>query len=285
MVHCLKEYGLIEEKTDQISLFRLREDLDYPIFIKVDLKQFGAGLQGFIENSGFELLEDVTDDDTQDLLGKAPHSRMLSITLASNSVMRQVDQVQESDLYGFESLVPREGYTVYRYKKVGIIVYSPSASVWKLGCRPDFGEGKDFSKAYKVIINRFLSWALAPMGVIGFWGYYSKNKAEFLRQSESNGEAMFMDMYKNKGFSSDDSWIMGPDFRIVKRDGHNKSESKDGRYLSQEEFISLLSTHCSFFDYKGLSLPVRQMIKRLSKLFSCQIISEHHSASRRDLSL
>ena len=64
-----------------------------------------------------------------------------------------------------------------------------------------------------------------------------------------------------------------------------KSESKDGRYLSQEEFISLLSTHCSFFDYKGLSLPVRQMIKRLSKLFSCQTISEHHSPSRRDLSL
>ena len=285
MAHCFKEYGLIEEKTDQISLFRLREDLDYPVYIKVDLKLFGAGLQDFIESSGFELLEDVTDDDTQDLLGRAPHSRMLSVTLASNSVMRQVDQVQESDLYGLESLVPREGYTVYRYKKVGIIVYSPSASVWKLGCRSDFGEGKDFSKAYKVIINRFLSWALAPMGVIGFWGHYSKTKAEFLRQSESNGEAIFMDMYKNKGFSSDGSWIMGPDFRLVKRDGNNKSESKDGRYLSQEEFISLLSTHCSFFDYKGLSLPVRQMIKRLSKLFSCQTISEHHSPSRRDLSL
>ena len=276
---------MIEEKNDQISLFRLREELDYPLFIKVDLTQFGTGLQDFINSSGFELMEGMTGDDTQDLLGSAPHSRMLSITLASSAVMRQVDQAQESDLYGFESLVPREGYNVYRYKKVGIIVYSPSANVWKFGCRSDFGEGKNFFKAYKVIINRFLSWALAPMGVIGFWGHYSKPKVEFLRQSDSDGEAIFMDMYKNKGFSSKESWIMGPEFRLVKKDRHDKKLSKEGRYISQEEFISLLSTHCSFFDFKGLSLPVRQMIKRLSRLYSCQIISEHQPSSRRDLSL
>lgn len=270
---------------DQMSIFRLRKDLDYPVYLKVDLSGFGEGLKAFIFNSGFELMEGVSEDDISDLLGRASHSRVLSITLASNNVMRHVDQAQESDLYGFESLVPRDGYSVYRYKREGIIVYSSSASVWKLGCRSNFGEGSGSAKAYKIILNRYLSWALAPMGVVGFWGRYSNSELEFLKQNDSDGELVFLDMYRNIGFNNKTFWTLGPEFRMVKRGGHGSNSLKEGHVIRQEEFISLLSMNCSFFDYKGLSLPIRQMIKRISQLYTCRISSGPEKVPRRDLSL
>ena len=270
---------------DQMRVFRLRKDLDYPVYLKVDLSGFEEGMKAFIFNSGFELMEGISEDDILDLLGKASYSRILSITLASNSVMRHVDQAQESDLYGLESLVPREGYSVYRYKREGIIVYSSSASVWKLGCRSNFGEMSGEIKAYKIILNRFLSWALAPMGVVGFWGRYSNSELELLKQNDSDGELVFLDMYRNIGFNNKTFWTLGPEFRMVKRDSTGLNSLKEGHVISQEEFISLLSMNCSFFDYKGLSLPIRQMIQRISKIHTCRISLAPEKLPRRDLSL
>jgi hypothetical protein len=268
-----------------MSFFRLRKDLDYPVYLKVDLSGFEEGLRDFIFTSGFELMEGISEDGILDLLGQASHSRILSITLASNNVMRHVDQAQESDLYGFESLVPREGYSVYRYKREGIIVYSSSASIWKLGCRSNFGEMSGEIKAYKIILNRFLSWALAPMGVVGFWGRYSNSELELLKQSDSDGELVFLDMYRNIGFNSKTFWALGPEFRMVKSGRTGSSTLKEGHVIPQEEFISILSMNCSFFDYKGLGLPIRQMIQRISKIYTCRISLTSEKLPIRDLSI
>ena len=109
-------------------------------------------------------------------------------------------------------------------------------------------------KAYNIILNRFVSWALVEHRVIGFWGRISGKEIELLKQKESNGEAVYIDTKKNIAFNfkGDLLPIQSVDF-VTEEKGMIivTTTDKKKRVIPKERFISLLFSSCTFLILKA----------------------------------
>ncbi|MEC7183511.1 MAG: hypothetical protein VXW15_12405 [Bdellovibrionota bacterium] len=274
------------EKESLTNYFYLGEELNYPIYLKVQDQAVPKEIVDMILSFGFKALDEERSKEIESVLREREDSRVLDIRCASPDVRLQLSRIQESDLYGFESIIPQNGYNVYRYKDGGVLVFSSSANIWKLGCWTGFKEGDDLKKAYNIILNRFVSWAFVEHGVIGFWGRILGKEIELLKQKESNGEAFYVDTEKNVAFNFKGELLSIQNVDIVREErGVVMAPNKKKRAVSKERFISLLFGSCTFFDLKGLSVRVREMIVKIAKTQCGYIKPKSKDGSARDLSL
>ncbi len=274
------------EKESLTNYFYLGEELNYPIYLKVQDQAVPKEIVDMILSFGFKALDEERSKEIESVLREREDSRVLDISCASPDVRLQLSRIQESDLYGFESIIPQNGYNVYRYKDGGVLVFSNSANMWKLGCWTGFKEGDDLKKAYNIILNRFVSWAFVEHGVIGFWGRILGKEIELLKQKESNGEAFYIDTEKNVAFNFKGELLSIQNVDIVREErGVVMAPNKKKRAVSKERFISLLFGSCTFFDLKGLSVRVREMIAKIAKTQCGYIKPKSKDGSARDLSL
>lgn len=267
------------------SYYQFQKEMNFPIYVAVDQGSFDPGLDGLLTTMKFVKLSEKEEGPALENMKKQKNSRCLSLTEATPMVARQIESTMESDRYGQESITPKPGYQVYRYKNAGIIVYSFTAKVWELGCFSDFGSPKatpENKMAARIILNRFLSWALAPHGVLGLWGVTVDEGVVLQRATESKGEAVFIDVVGLKVFSLDGVKKIGPRFKILRLDSTLKGRNVR---MSSEELLSFVSAHCAYFDYTGLSVPVRQMIQLLSRMSEGLLHPEESFRPRTDLSL
>lgn len=271
--------------TTKKTYYQFQKDLNLPLFIAVDQGAFDSTLGDFLVSMKFVKLVDKEESAAIETIKNNHKSRCLSITEASPVVARQIDSTMESDRYGLESITPKPGYQVYRYKNEGIMVYSFGAKVWELGAFNDFGSLKaspEKKLASRIIINRFLSWSLASYGIVGFWGVTVDGGVVLQRAKDSKGEAVFIDVVGLRVLSLDGVKKMGPKFKVLRLDSTLKGRNIK---MSSEELLSFLSAHCSYFDYKGLSVPVRQMIQTMAKFSEGLVHPEESFRPRTDLSL
>lgn len=267
------------------TYFQYQKDLNLPIYIAVDQSNFDPSLSDFLASMKFVKLSDKEESQALETMKKQKHSRCLSLTEATPVVARQIESTMESDRYGQESITPKAGYQVYRYKNVGLMVYSFQAKVWELGCFNDFCSMKaatDKKLASRVVINRFLSWALVPHGILALWGVTVDEGVVLQRATESKGEAIFIDVVGLKILSLDGVKKMGPRFKVMRLDSTLKGRNVK---MSSEELLSFISAHCAYFDLAGLSIPVRQMIQALSRMTEGLVHPEESFRPRTDLSL
>ena len=266
------------------TYYQYQKDTNLPIFIAFDTQSFENGLGDFLESMKFSKVLDKDIPEIMQILKKNNASRCLHITEATPIVSRQIESTLESDHYGKESVIPKSGYQVYRYKQVGLMVYSFGAKVWEFGCYNDFGASKDPGQklAARTVIHRYLSWTLAHHGILGLWGVTIDEGMVLQRALESKGEAVFIDVMGNKILSIDGIKKLGPKFKVLRLD-----PTLHGRNIrmSSEELISFMSAHCSYLDYRGLSVPVRQMIQTLARMTEGLIHPEESFRPRTDLSL
>lgn len=265
-----------------VSYFQFAKELDLPIYIKVDFSIFDKNLISLLKDLRFEELPKEQHPKILDSLRKKPHARLLILEEANAVVARQIDSALETDRYGSEGITPKEGYRVYRYKGQALLVYSFASIVWQLGCFSNFGSGsKDLAEA-RTIINRYVSWALSPFGIVGFWAMPVDEGIVILRNPESRGEAVFIDILKQNIISQDGIKKIKGRFNILKLDSTLKGRNIR---MSSEELMASLTSHCSYFDYSGLSLPVRQTIQELSKQAQGLVHPRDNFKPRTDLSL
>ena len=263
------------------TYFQYQKDLNLPIYLSVDLTFFENSFADFMEKMKFHKLTDKEEGIALAEIKKNNNARILHISEASPLVAKQIQSTMESDRYGAESIIPKEGYRVYRYKDIGLMVYSFTAKEWLLGCYKDFGSTK-FSYAGKMMINRFLSWALIPNGVVGLWGVTVDDGIVAQRPSDANGEVVFVDVIGLRLFSCDGVKKLRPHFKILRLDPTLKGRNIR---MTSEELLSFLSAHCSYLDSSGLSVPARQMIQALSKMTEGLIHPQESFRPRTDLSL
>lgn len=264
--------------------YQYQKELNLPIYIAVDPQSFESGLGDFLVSMKFMKLSDKEEIDAQQIILKNNSARCLTISEAGPAVSRQIQAMVESDRYGQESVIPKAGYQVYRYKNVGFMVYSFGVKEWQLGCYADFGSSKEVDKktAARTVIHRFLSWALVHHGILGLWGVTVEDGMVLQRTNESKGEAVFIDVVGNRILSLDGVKKLGPKFKVLRLD-----PTLHGRNIrmKNEELLSFMSTHCSYLDYSGLSVPVRQMIQTLARMTEGFIHPEESFRPRTDLSL
>ena len=274
--------GFMEHTDDRgYTYFQFHKEFNIPIVIKVNLEQFSSDLGHFLNENGFLQLPIEENKKIQEILQNETNAKILKISEATPAVANAINAVREGDAYGLESVIPKEGYKVYRYKGVGLLIYSLSSKEWELGCLGDFGEGTD-KLSYATILNRFLSWALAPMGVVGFWGVPVDEGVVVMKQCNSKGEVIFFDVFKDRVFTIDGVKNIKSSFRIMRLDRTLKGRNIR---MNNAELLGFLSVHCSYFDYSGLSIPVRQMIQCISTKVFGWIHPMENFKPRTDLSL
>ena len=259
---------------DQKTLyFQYHTEEDYPVYLTLEVDErdtedgdFADSCLRLIEQMNFRELSGNEIDLAKRELTKNSFARMLKIVPASYKVVRQIESAAHSDRFGKESILPKEGYKVYRYKDYALMVYSYAAEVWECGVTENFASGASSEEegifAARTVINRFLSWALAPMGIIGFWGVPVKEGLVVLKPNESQGEVVFLDLNKRKILSMDGAKSIPTRFKVLRLD--NKLKNRNIK-MNSEELMSFLSVHTCFLDPEGHSRPVRQLLQAVSR--------------------
>ncbi len=253
-----------EQSEVKFMYFQYLKGADLPIYLKIEL---GAGLDelvSMIPSYGFHSLSEAEATEAEAQVAKLFEARVLTISPASSGVERQIQQVLHSDQYGSESLTPRKGYKVYRYKSVALMVYSIAAREWTLGASLD-AIGSKYKDAWRQVINRYLSLALAPLGYVGFFGVPTKDGMIVLKPRESLGESVFVDVVKGRVLSVEGSKSLSPKFQFIRLGATLKGRSVK---MTREDLFSFLCMSTSYIDYEGLPVPVRQMIQVLARTLS-----------------
>lgn len=263
------------------TYFQFQKELGMPIYIAVDLTQFEQSVQDFLLKMKFTKLSDAEEAELQKAKQPKRDTRILNITEASAIVSKQIMMTMESDRYGHESFIPKEGYRVYRYKNVGLMIYSFGAKEWQLGCYKDFGSRANHV-ASSIMINRFLSFALSPFGILGIWGVSVDEGMVAQRPIDSKGEVVFIDIINQKIITIDGVKKMSPRFKMLRLDPTIKNRNIK---MTNEEYLSFITAHCSYLDFSGLSVPVRQMIQVFAKQTEGIVHPQESFRPRTDLSL
>lgn len=253
----------VTTEQEKITYFQFGRELDYPVYICVSLEQFDSSLTGFLTQCGFNLLTQDNAESIEGRLKGREHGRVLRIEQAGMRAGQQIMKTSDSDRFGPESVVSKEDYRVYRYKNLGLMVLSYGASEWKLGVTRDFGTDHSIV-ASRSVLNRFLSWALSPMGVAGFWGSPVQEGVVLMKQGEAQGEAVFFDILKNRLLTREGEKTFNSDFKIIRLDTILKNRSVR---MGKEEMPGFLTVHSTYLSTEGLALPIRQVIQTLSVQF------------------
>lgn len=268
------------ETSIEYTYYQYQKDLGLPIFVRADLGQFEQGLPDLLEKMHFNLLssEEVKSVESSMLL---KNSRMLTLSIVTSQIERQLAVVQETDLYGSESMTSNQGHQVYRFKNTALMMFASLAREWKMGIFSHFGNDDDQLQEYS-ILNRYLGLALAPFGIIGFWGVPVDEGVVVLKQSTSKGEAIYIDALGGNILSIDGNKKMNNKFSILKLSSSVQGMNKR---MSVEELFSFLSNYCTYFDSNGHSMAVRQSILKISKHHTGLIYPSASFRPRTDLVL
>lgn len=268
------------ESTTEYTYYQFMRNLNLPLFVRIPTTGFDADLPNFLKTMNFSEVSGEDLVEAEKSLNTNIRARLLTIQLASGQVRSQIDQASESDRYGVESITPKPGYRVYRYKKFGLVVFSFNATEWQMGCYENFGTDETVLQS-RVVINRFLSWALAPFGVVGFWGVPVEEGMAVLKRDDAYGEAVFFDMEKNRLFTMNGEEEIQGSFQILRLDNVTKRQVR----MTREELLSFLNSNTTFMDYEGLTVPIRQAVQQLSKVATGVVHPREEFTPRRDLSL
>lgn len=263
------------------TYYQYQKDLNLPVYLSVDLSSFENSFSDFLTKMKFHKLGDKEEASALEDLKKNNQARILHISEASPIVAKQIQSMMESDRYGAESIIPKDGYRVYRYKDTSLMIYSFGAKEWQLGCYKDFGSNQ-FQFESRMVINRFLSWALVPHGIIGLWGVTVDDGMVAQRPIDSKGEVVFIDVVGLRMIAIDGIKKLRPHFKILRLDPTLKGRNVK---MTSEQLLSFLSAYCSYLDSSGLSVPARQMIQALSKMTEGLLHPEESFRPRTDLSL
>lgn len=261
--------------------YQFQKEVNLPIYICMDPLAFEQRFADFFAEMKFTKLTDKEEVEAKKRLAAEKNARVLHITEATPPVSRQIQMTIESDRYGMESITPKENYRVYRYKKVALMIYSFTAKEWQLGCYSNFASKENIVSA-RMVVNRYLSWALASHGILGIWGVTVDDGMVAQRPSDCKGEAVFIDLSGQRLLTVDGVKKMSPRFKVLRLDPTLRNRNIR---MTNEEFVSFLYSQCTYFDYAGPSVPVRQMIQTFTKMTEGLVHPQESFRPRTDLSL
>jgi hypothetical protein len=263
---------------DKYMYFQFNKKLGLPVYARLHPTDFDPDIVSFLRVMRFDELTEKEGELVVQKLDETPNARLLTINEASLLVARQIASARESDKYGPESIVMKSGYNVYRYKNVAMIVHSVASPEWRMGCFPDFGN-VDMEYQYRMVINRFLAWALAPLGIIGFWGTPVDEGVVIQRSFETRGEAVFFDVKERSFISQDGQKKMRYSFQIIKLDSNLANTSIELRF---ENLLSFLTVNTTYLGSLGLPTLVRQLIQTLCRVAQGQVYPKENFRPRQE---
>ncbi|MBY0516402.1 MAG: hypothetical protein K2P81_05810 [Bacteriovoracaceae bacterium] len=254
--------------------YQWQKSTGYPIFLRLSKDLHEGRMQKLVNDLGFQEIAEV---DHRKVSVTRPGTKILTLTRASTRVTQQVMLKDSLDKFGSETLNYQGNAQIYLYRKIGMMVFSPTTSMWELGLASSL-ETTEELMGLRVMLNRYLAWALAPMSVIGFWGVSTNEGLVAMKQSQSFGEVVFVDMEKKIMHASGGSRPLEAEFTILRAD----KAGPTGRQIPPEELVSFLNTSNIYFTHMGLP----QTLKKAALTLGSSVRGEWsgHAASSVGLS-
>lgn len=239
------------------NYYQYRKNHGYPIYIRFKQDELNSKFTHVLSELGFGLL---TETESKKIPLQKGSTRVLTIQEASSRLQVQINGSDLMDKYGMpESLSLQMGMPVYTYRKVGVMGLPFNKPLWELALHPDISQ-TDQMVGVRVVLVRFLSQALAESGVLAYWGTVKDDTVIVMKQQQSFGEAVLIDMNKKVIFSNGGEMKLAASLKILRKD----KEVSHAMKMSREDIISFLSVSTCLLSFSGISHAMKKAIYELS---------------------
>jgi len=241
---------------DKFSYYQFQKELGYEVYLRFEDSEFENCFTEILDLIGFDKVE---RDEVQSKAFDQKHTKVLRVISATPRVTKQINQPDYMfDKYGAESISQMGVYDVYRYKDVGMMVHGSGNFLWELGIKSTRDK-----EALRTILTRYLSFALASKGVVGFWGVPVEEGFIVMNPMKSNYESVFIDLNKKVLMTCDGVKDLDSDFEILRLES---GFYKEPRRMKREELLSFLSMNTSYLSYTGFEQHMKSTIHDLVEL-------------------
>lgn len=242
------------------SYFQYRKNHQYPIYVRFKQNELNAKFSHLLKEMGFS---ELSEPETKKIQLNKLHTKILTIQEASSRLQQQIYGSDILDKYGPESLSLQMGMPVYTYRKVGVMGLPRSKTLWDLAVHPEISH-TDQMVGLRIIFVRFLAQALADLGVLCYWGTVKDDTVIVMKQNQSFGEAVLIDLNKRVVFSNAGEMKLNSSLKIIRKD----KELKYGSNMSREDLIGFLSVSTCLLSFNGITHPMKKAIYELSSTAS-----------------
>lgn len=253
--------------------YHYQPDMKYKVYLRVDNADLEKTLAQSFETLGFSKVE---EDELKNISIDQFETKILKISEASPRVARQIRTANTGlESFGSESVSNHGNYQIYRHHGVGMMVYGDDSPTWELGV---VSPSKNINEI-KTMLVRFLSWALAPKGVVGFWAVPVEQGFVVMKPKESNFEAVFVDIDQMAMITQDGVKPITADLQILRLDETLKDAT---RTMVKEALLSFLTTNTTYFSYHGVSNAMRGSLYELASFAEGIIYPVENFRPRKD---
>lgn len=242
--------------TDQRPIYyQFATKLNYQVFARMEDEHLERDLLPILNEMGFSRID---SEKLKTIEFSRSETKVLKLSKASLRVSKQILGVSNGiDNYGPESISSQGGYDVYRYKGVGMMIFSQQSPTWEMGVLdPDKN-----SKSVKVMLTRFVSWALASKGVVGFWGVAVEEGLVVMKPKQSQFESIFIDINQMAMITQDGVKTISGNLQVLRLDDTLKDSTKQ---MSKEALLSFLCSNTTHLSYTGLPTTMRASLFEVS---------------------
>lgn len=256
------------------TYYQYQAELNYQVYLRLEGAQLQTVLAETLDIFGFSKVE---EEDLKKIAFNKGETRVLKVSEANARVAKQIQRASGGlESFGPESISNHGNYQLYRYQSAGMMVFSESSPTWELGLvRPEANLEK-----VKAMLVRFLSWALASKGVVGFWAVPVEQGFVVMKPVESNYEAVFVDIEQMSLITYEGIRPIEADLQILRLDETLRNESKT---MSREALLSYLTTNTSHFSYHGVTGAMRKSLLDLASFATGVVYPVENFRPRRDL--
>lgn len=242
------------------TYFQYRKQFDYPVYIRFKQDDLNSKFHHILKELGFADLNEV---ETKKIPLHKSNTRLLTVQEASSRLQLQINGPNLLDKYGLESLSLQLGMPVYTYRKVGVMGMPLTKTLWDLAINPELTQ-TDQLVGLRVILIRFISQALAEQGILCYWGTVKDDTVVVMKQADSFGEAILIDIHKSMIFSNGGEMKLGNKLKILRKD----KEIHQSRQMSREDVIGFMSVSTCLLSFSGITHAMKKAIYDLSSTVS-----------------
>ncbi len=134
-------------------------------------------------------------------------------------------------------------------------------ALWELDINPEISHTEQMV-GFRIMLVRFLSLALADQGILSYWGTVKDGTIIIMKQAQSFGEAVFIDMKKKFIFSNGGEMQFDSSLKIIRKDKIVLTTFN----LTKEDLISFLSVSTCLLSFTGITQSMKKNIFELSFL-------------------
>jgi hypothetical protein len=243
-------------ETTKWNYYQYRKGYDYPIYVRFKQEDSNPKFTHILNEVGFTALAEA---ETKKIQLNKIHTRILTIQQASARLQMQLTGSDILDKYGPESLSIQAGMPVYTYRKVGVMGLPIGKTLWDLAVHPEILHTEQMV-GLRVILIRFLAQSLSYQGVLCYWGTVKDDTVIVMKQAQSFGEAVLIDMNKKVVFSNGGEMRLGSTLKIIRKD----KEVRTPLNMSREDLIGFMSVSTCLLSFNGVTPAMKKAIYDLS---------------------